>query len=646
VTIAQPLAETRRGFWLTTVFALLAISLALLAIKGTVDPAILFYSTLPRIAAAVVSGFLLGLGGAVFQRTFDNPLAEPTVLGISGGAALGMAVTLVFAPVLWTHGYQIVALAGAGLVLLIALAVAWGPRLSSSTLLLAGIMLNLFCNAAYTALVLFNHDFLSNLLMWQAGSLQQSGWAPSLRLIVLAVLAIGPLCLLETPLRLLSLGHEAATNLGVSVRTVKLLLLVITSCLAASVIAEFGQIGLIGLAAPAIARATWGRAHPGLLQCALTGAWLLLLTDQVMRLLSIIAGDLPVGAAAGLLAGPVLILLARRTPASAPQVMQIPAARLAGDRRLLVLLAVALPVAAIIALFYGRGPEGWVFAGLDDVGFIWRWRLPPLLASAGAGMCLALAGLLLQRLLRNPLASPDLLGITHGAGLALAIAFVILPTMGVATKLAITAGGAGAALLAVTLLGFRSMFEPSRMLLVGLGLANTANAMLVIALAGGGQRGAALLGWFAGMTAGVDMVSAVAACMIGLSCLAACLLMHRRIDLIALGDATATGFGVPVRNSRALGMGVAAVAIAAGTLVVGPISFIGLMIPHIAAMIGFRSTATASIASALIGALTMVLAEWLSRNLVWPWPLSPSILAALVGGPWFLWYLRRQAKAA
>ncbi|WP_313474897.1 iron ABC transporter permease [Agrobacterium pusense] len=616
MTIAQPLAETRRGFWLTTVFALLAISLALLAIKGTVDPAILFYSTLPRIAAAVVSGFLLGLGGAVFQRTFDNPLAEPTVLGISGGAALGMAVTLVFAPVLWTPGYQIVALAGAGLVLLIALAVAWGPRLSSSTLLLAGIMLNLFCNAAYTALVLFNHDFLSNLLMWQAGSLQQSGWAPSLRLIVLAVLAIGPLCLLETPLRLLSLGHEAATNLGVSVRTVKLLLLVITSCLSASVIAEFGQIGLIGLAAPAIARATWGRAHPGLLQCALTGAWLLLLTDQVMRLLSTIAGDLPVGAAAGLLAGPVLILLARRTPASAPQVMQIPAARLAGDRRLLVLLAVALPVAAIIALFYGRGPEGWVFAGLDDVGFIWRWRLPPLLASAGAGMCLALAGLLLQRLLRNPLASPDLLGITHGAGLA------------------------------VTLLGFRSMFEPSRMLLVGLGLANTANAMLVIALAGGGQRGAALLGWFAGMTAGVDMVSAVAACMIGLSCLAACLLMHRRIDLIALGDVTATGFGVPVRNSRALGMGVAAVAIAAGTLVVGPISFIGLMIPHIAAMIGFRSTATASIASALIGALTMVLAEWLSRNLVWPWPLSPSILAALVGGPWFLWYLRRQAKAA
>lgn len=646
MTIAYPLAQTRRGLRLTALFALPAIALALVAAVQTIDPAILFYSTLPRIAAAVVSGFLLGLGGAVFQRTFDNPLAEPTVLGISGGAALALAASLVFAPVLWSHGYQVVALAGAALALATTLAVAWGPRLSSSTLLLAGIMLNLFCNAAYTALVLFNHDFLSNLLTWQAGSLQQSGWGPSLRLMVLAVLAIGPLCLLEKPLRLLSLGHEAAANLGVSVRTIKLLLLVIASFLAASVTAEFGQIGLIGLAAPAIARAVWGRAHPGLLQCAVTGAWLLLLTDQVMRLLSAVAGDLPVGAAAGLLAGPVLILLARRAPASAPKVMPIPAARPAGDRRLLLLLAAALPLAAFVALFYGRGPEGWAFAGQDDLALIWRWRLPPLLASAGAGVCLALAGLLLQRLLRNPLASPDLLGITHGAGLALAIAFVILPTMGVATKFAITAAGAAAALLAVTLLGLRSRFEPSRMLLLGLGLANTANAVLVIALAGGGQRGAALLGWFAGMTAGVDMTAAMAACVTGLFCLAACLLMHRRIDLIALGDATATGFGVPVRTSRALGIGLAALAIAAGTMVVGPISFIGLMIPHVAALIGFRGMATASIASALIGALIMVLAEWLSRNLAWPWPLSPSLIAALVGGPWFLWHLRRQAKEA
>ncbi|MDG8288244.1 iron chelate uptake ABC transporter family permease subunit, partial [Streptococcus pneumoniae] len=88
----------------------------------------------------------------------------------------------------------------------------------------------------------------------------------------------------------------------------------------------------------------------------------------------------------------------------------------------------------------------------DDLALVWRWRLPPLLAASGAGLCLAVAGFILQRLLRNPLASPDLLGISHGAGLALAVAFVILPTLGVATKLAITSLGAIAALLVVTLL--------------------------------------------------------------------------------------------------------------------------------------------------------------------------------------------------
>lgn len=643
--IVQAFRSPHRGPWQTAMLAAPAIALTLMAVLDASDPAILYYSTLPRVAAALVSGFLLGLAGAVFQRAFDNPLAEPTILGISGGAALCLAASLVFAPALWSYGYQVVALAGAALALLTALAVAWGPRLSSQTLVLAGVMINLFCNAAYAALVLFNHDFLSNLLTWQAGSLQQSGWDPSLRLAIVAALAVGPLCLLERPLRLLSLGDGAATSFGLPVRTVKLSLLVIASLLAAFVTAEFGQIGLVGLAAPALARTIWRQGHPGLLRCGVTGALLLLLTDQAIRLLSTVTGDLPVGAAAGLLAGPLLIFLARTTPVGIPKTTTIsPGGHNGGGTRRIAVLALLLAAAFAVALFYGRGPEGWSFAGRDDLALVWRWRLPPLLASAGAGLCLALAGFLLQRLLRNPLASPDLLGISHGAGLALAVAFVVLPTLGVATKLAITMAGATIALLLVTLLGLRSRFEPSRMLLLGVGLASTANAMLVIALAGGGQRGAALLGWFSGMTTGVDLAAAIAACLTGLICLTACLTLHRQVDLFALGDATAASFGVRVPAVRTFGIALAAMATAAGTMVVGPISFIGLMVPHVAAVLGFRSTASASIASGLIGALAMTVAEWLSRNLAWPWSLSPSLLAAMVAGPWFLWHLRRQAR--
>jgi ferric hydroxamate transport system permease protein len=634
-----------RGLVLISLLGFPALALAALAIVQVKEPAILFYATLPRIVAALVCGCLLGVAGGVFQRTFDNPLAEPSLLGISGGAALCLAASLVFAPVLWSHGYQIVALAGALIALATAFAVAWGPHLSSQTLVLAGVMINLFCNAAYAGLVLFNHDFLSNLLTWQAGSLQQSGWAPSLRLAVLAALSLGPLLLLERPLRLLSLGDGAAVSLGLSVRRVKLILLLIASLLAASVTAEFGQIGLVGLAAPALARAIWRETQAGLIRCGVTGALLLLLTDQVMRLLSSLLGDLPVGAAAGLLAGPLLVVLARRTPLNTSRpIMLAFAARGDGNAKRIMILALLLLAAFAIAAFVGRGPEGWSLAGRDDLALIWRWRLPPLLAASGAGLCLAVAGFILQRLLRNPLASPDLLGISHGAGLALAVAFVILPTLGVATKLAVTSAGAIAALLVVTLLGLRARFEPTRMLLLGVGLASMANAMLVIALAGGGQRGAALLGWFSGMTAGVDLGTSLAACVVGFAGLLACLSLHRQMDLISLGDSAATGFGLRVAVVRAIGIALAAILTAAGTMVVGPISFIGLMVPHAAAILGFRRTAGASLASGLIGALLMALAEWLSRNLVWPWALSPSLLAALVAGPWFLWQLRRQQR--
>ncbi|NWJ25720.1 Fe(3+)-hydroxamate ABC transporter permease FhuB [Rhizobium sp. RM] len=632
-----------RGFGLTAAFAALVIVLAFFAVSRTQDQAVLIYSTLPRLAAGLLSGALLGLGGAVFQRVFTNPLAEPSLLGITGGAALSMAASLIFVPVLWSHGYQLVALAGAALALIIVLAVAWGPRLSSQTLILTGVMINLLCNAAYAILVLFNHDFLSNLLTWQAGSLQQSGWRPTVRLAVLLALAVGPLGLLERPLRLLALGDGGAAGLGLSVRTTKLLLLVLASSLAAFVAAEFGQIGLIGLAAPALSRAIWRQPHPGLLKAAVTGALLLSVTDQFMRLLASFAGDLPVGAAAGLLAGPVLIFLARRGENTAPVTMPTFTPRGRDFGKTLAVLTLILGVVFTLALFFGRGEEGWAIAGKADLAFIWRWRFPPLLAAASAGFCLALAGLLLQRLLRNPLASPDILGIGHGAGLALAIAFIILPTVGVATKFTITSTGAATAIFIVTILGARSRFEPTRMLLLGVGLASTANAMLVLALAGGGQRGAALLGWFAGMTAGADLASGVSALAVGMACLLVSLCMHRQIDLIALDDKTATSFGVGVRCTRLIVLGVAALATAAGTMVVGPISFIGLMVPHFAAVLGFRKTASISVASALIGALIMTACEWLARNLAWPWPLSPSLLAALVGGPWFLWHLRRQS---
>lgn len=449
---------------------------------------VLTQSSLPRLAMALLAGFLLSMAGEVCQRIFANPLAEPGLLGISGGASLALAAGLLLAPALWQAAPGLLALTGAAGALILVLAVAWGRGLHSQALVLAGVMVNLCAAAAHALLVLFNHDFLQELLTWQAGSLAQAGWQSGLGLLAQTAPVAGALWLLHRPLQLLMLGEETAQGLGLSVRRTKLLLLAAAAWLTASVVATVGLIGFVGLAGPALARGLGGRSggvsRPNLPRAGLWGAVVLLLADQTARLLSGFAGDVPVGAASGLLIGPLLVLLAlgSRSP-DLPARHEPPAqARPRRPMRALLPLALAVPVLLAIALLIGRSETDLHLTTAGDLAAVLRWRLPPLLLAAGAGACLALSGLLLQRLLRNPLTSPDLLGVGHGAGLAFALAMVFLPESGLVSRFVLTATGAGAMLALVTLLAARARFAVSRLLLIGVGLGSTAQAFLTLVL--------------------------------------------------------------------------------------------------------------------------------------------------------------------
>ncbi|WYK06165.1 Fe(3+)-hydroxamate ABC transporter permease FhuB [Cereibacter sphaeroides f. sp. denitrificans] len=610
---------------------------------------VLTQSSLPRLAMALLAGFLLSMAGEVCQRIFANPLAEPGLLGISGGASLALAAGLLLAPALWQAAPGLLALTGAAGALILVLAVAWGRGLHSQALVLAGVMVNLCAAAAHALLVLFNHDFLQELLTWQAGSLAQAGWQSGLGLLAQTAPVAGALWLLHRPLQLLMLGEETAQGLGLSVRRTKLLLLAAAAWLTASVVATVGLIGFVGLAGPALARGLGGRSggvsRPNLPRAGLWGAVVLLLADQTARLLSGFAGDVPVGAASGLLIGPLLVLLAlgSRSP-DLPARHEPPAqARPRRPMRALLPLALAVPVLLAIALLIGRSETDLHLTTAGDLAAVLRWRLPPLLLAAGAGACLALSGLLLQRLLRNPLTSPDLLGVGHGAGLAFALAMVFLPESGLVSRFVLTATGAGAMLALVTLLAARARFAVSRLLLIGVGLGSTAQAFLTLVLASGGPKGAALLSWFSGSTGSASLAQALLAWSVAFAVLAAALLLRRWFDLLALDEAVAAGRGLAVTPARAAGLALASLAAAAGTIALGPISFVGLIVPHLVATMGFRATAPAALASVATGASVMVLAQWVGGLLAWPWPISPGLLAALLGGPFFLWQLRKRA---
>ena len=135
-----------------------------------IEQMVFHYSLLPRLAISLLVGAGLGLVGVLFQQVLRNPLAEPTTLGVATGAQLGITVTTLWAiPGALTA--QFAALAGACIVGALVFGVAWGKRLSPVTLILAGLVVSLYCGAINQLLVLFHHDQLQSMFLWSSGSL-------------------------------------------------------------------------------------------------------------------------------------------------------------------------------------------------------------------------------------------------------------------------------------------------------------------------------------------------------------------------------------------------------------------------------------------------------------------------------------------
>jgi iron complex transport system permease protein len=284
---------------------------------------------LPRVLLAMVAGAGLALGGALMQAFFRNPLADPTLIGVSGGAAVaavavivlgsvfapggaaaGMPAALPFAAVL----LPLAAFAGALLAVLLVYRMARvGTRLDAATMLLAGIAINALAGAAIGFLIHFADDRqLRGLTFWTLGSLSGADW-PGVAA-VSAALAITLLALrhLALPLNALLLGEAESSHLGVAVESLKRRLLVVTALMAGAVVSACGIIAFVGLVAPHLARLCVGPDHRWLLpMSALIGAALLVGADWAARVW-LAPGELPIGVLTALFGAPLFLALLRR----------------------------------------------------------------------------------------------------------------------------------------------------------------------------------------------------------------------------------------------------------------------------------------------------------------------------------------------
>lgn len=600
---------------------------------------LLVHSILPRFATALILGAALSLSGLLLQQALRNPLASPTTLGTSAGASLALAVVTLFFPALQGFGRDTIAIAGAALSALLVLALSRRQGTSPLAFILAGLMVGLWCSALSAVLVLMNDRYLAGLFIWGSGSLALQSWTVPLSLLPKVAACFMAAIALVRPLSLMELGDDSASAAGISVNRLRVTAMVIAVVLSAVATSAVGVIGFVGLVAPAIARLAGARLfRQQLLWSPLIGAGLLLLTDETVKMLSTAAGIfLPTGALTALFGAPfVLALLSRMRT----ERRNLPAATGSRAQRRHVsasglMLIVLLSVAGVaIALLVGRAPGGqWEMLPPVEWFEILPYRWPRIIAALSAAAMLGCSGAILQRLTGNEMASPELIGMSAGATTGVAASLLIFGSASYLMQAGFAALGSFAVLAVVLALALRARFAPERVLLAGVVLTAMLDAIISVLAATGDPRAMSLLAWMAGSTYLVEPSMALASVACAAFLLVATLVLRRWLDLLPLGEAASRAVGIEVTRARGTLLILAALMAAAATVVVGPLSFVGLVGPHLARVLGLRGAWWQVAGSAMAAGLLMMAADWLGRMIAFPYQVPGGLIAVLMGAP-------------
>lgn len=281
-----------------------------------VGESVLWNVRLPRVVLAMLVGASLGCAGSLMQGVFGNPLAEPGVIGVSAGAAVGAVASIAFGLTFLGNWTLIVCAFVTGLitVLVVYLLSRAGGRTEVVTLILTGVAVNAFAMALIGLAIFFaDNAQITQITFWQLGSLSQATWPKVLAVLpcALAGLLLAPLY--ARKLDLLSLGERQARHLGVDVERLRIVLVLVVALLTAAAVAVSGIVAFVGLLVPHLLRMAAGPGHRFLVPgSALAGALVLLVADLAARTLAQPA-ELPLGVLTALVGSPFFFWLLRRT---------------------------------------------------------------------------------------------------------------------------------------------------------------------------------------------------------------------------------------------------------------------------------------------------------------------------------------------
>lgn len=274
---------------------------------------IIFEVRLPRIILAVLTGSLLSMAGAVYQAIFQNPMADPYVIGISSGAAFGATIAIIFLPPMMLLGNSIVSLAAFVCAILTSILVYFISKtkrgVDTFSLLLTGVVISTVLSSFISLIMLAHQDEAMKIMTWTMGSFNAKSWNHVITILIPTVIGIFFTIYHGKDLNVLVMGEEEAMTMGLDTKRLKRNMLLICALLTSIAVSVSGIIGFVGLIVPHFIRLIFGSEHKFLLKASFVfGAIFMLLSDTIAR--SLLGGfEIPVGIITSLIGGPLFLIL-------------------------------------------------------------------------------------------------------------------------------------------------------------------------------------------------------------------------------------------------------------------------------------------------------------------------------------------------
>lgn len=605
----------------------------------------LLYSRMPRFVIGCLAGAALAVAGMLLQTMTKNPLASASTLGIHAGAYFFVVAATIFFPAL-KGAYPIFITMTGGIIAALIVTFLVGKSFDPVRIALTGLIVTMLFSSFTSALQLLFENEVSGLFLWGSGTLLQLDWggtqfaAPWILLTLLAAF------LLAKRFDVLLLGEEVAIGLGQNVTVSKILGWLLAILLASVTVTVVGPIGFVGIIAPHIVRLMGFRMHRTMIIAnIIVGAGLLVGADILVRIIST-SSELPVGAMTAIIGAPWLVYLALKMSKNTQTKGGVleGKVRIHKRKRFYRIATLVVLVLVVVSLSFG----GTTFTALRDLPqelmyntYVWDFRVPRVVVSFGIGMMMAASGLLLQTVLRNPLADASVLGVTSGASV---MAMLFLLVFQSASAIFVPLGALLGALLTMALVLFisaRSGFQPMILLLMGVAISAVGAAIIQILLVRFNVHASQALTWLSGSTYGISWHHLLIVVFTLVIVVPFIIYFATTFDVLSFGDELSIGLGVNAAKMRLFMIVLGVILSAISVSVIGAISFIGLLAPHIARqLIGPKMLRLLPL-TLLTGGVLLLVADFVGRFALAPKELPAGIIVSLIGAPYLLYLLKK-----